>query len=109
MGNLEVSAVPQMWTTWLHGLPCQQDEEEGKRNHKLLVQFASQERPEVLGANGAHLPKILQVIVEVYKGEMVDEETSKGIGQLALKWGQGVLEANMASLSDAQRKKLGRI
>jgi len=47
----------EMWSAWLQGLPCQQDEEEGKRNHKLLVQFAFAEKPEVLGPNGANVPQ----------------------------------------------------
>merc|ERR1712194_241812 len=27
----------QMWSVWLQGLPCQEDEDEGKRNHGILL------------------------------------------------------------------------
>merc|ERR1719356_1671309 len=32
---------------WVSGLPCQEDEEEGKKNHKFLLQFVRESNPEM--------------------------------------------------------------
>merc|ERR1719284_1687760 len=39
----------QLWNAWLAGLPCQQDEQEGVRNHRHLLRLLEQERPEGIG------------------------------------------------------------
>lgn len=101
--------APELWNVWLQGLPCQEDEEEGKKNHKLLLQFVMEERLEVLGQGASNFPKLLALLVDQYKGDMVDEETNKGIQQLVLKLGQAKLEQMASGLTEKQRKKLLRV
>ena len=36
------AAQTQLWSTWLEGLPVQENEEEGVRNHKILLQPVNQ-------------------------------------------------------------------
>merc|ERR1712187_602142 len=91
----------QLWTGWLSGLPCQEDEEEGVKNHKILLQLVASEKSEVLN----QLPKLFGVLVDAYKTDMADKETSCGIAQLALKIGEGKLQQLAASLSEKQQKK----
>merc|ERR1712050_597877 len=43
------AAEAQLWSTWLSGLPCQVDDQEGIRNNKLLLQFLQQQKPAVIG------------------------------------------------------------
>merc|ERR1719277_2775370 len=59
------AASAQLWDVWLSGLPCQQDEQEGEKNHRLLVQFIQQEKPEVVGESGRNMPKLLSILVDV--------------------------------------------
>uniref|UniRef100_A0A7S2KBP1 TOG domain-containing protein n=1 Tax=Zooxanthella nutricula TaxID=1333877 RepID=A0A7S2KBP1_9DINO len=99
----------QLWSVWLNGLPCQVDSEEGIKNHRTLVRFAEAEKPQVLGEAGANLPQILAILVDVYKTEMADDDTSRGIGQLVLKIGEQRLDQVAQKLKDKQRKKLLRI
>jgi len=99
----------QLWDVWLSGLPCQEDDEEGIRNHKQLLSLLQQERPEVVGEGGKNVPKLLAVLVDVYKTDMADEETSKGIGQFLLRLGESKLESLASQFSEKQRRKLLRI
>merc|ERR1719343_1520222 len=92
----------QLWGVWLQGLPCQVDEEEGIKNHRILLRLVQAEKPHVVGEGGANLPQVLSIMVDVYKTGMADEETSKGIGQLVLKLGQQRLEQMAAQLKDKQ-------
>jgi len=95
----------QLWNVWIAGLPCQEDEEEGVKNHKILLQLVASEKSEVLN----QLPKLFGVLVDAYKTDMADKETSCGISQLALKIGEGKLQQLASSLSEKQQKKLARI
>jgi len=103
------SAQAQLWGVWLAALPCQEDEQEGVKNHKILLKLVSQQKPEIVGEGGANLPRILGIFVDMYKTEMADEETSKGIGQLLLSVGEARLEQYATQFSQKQRKKLQRI
>jgi len=102
------SGAPALWDVWLQGLPCQTDEDEGKRNHGVLLRMVQSEKPEVIGEGGANLPKVLSILVDVYKTDMVSEETSRGIGQFVVACGAR-LEQFSGQLKEKQRKKLMRI
>mmetsp|Transcript_946 Transcript_946/g.2665 ORF Transcript_946/g.2665 Transcript_946/m.2665 type:complete len:1113 (-) Transcript_946:255-3593(-) len=103
------NAAPELWKVWVSGLPCQIDDDEGKKNHELLLQLVQQEKAEVLGPGGANLGQVLNIFVEVYKTDFASEETSKGIGQLVLKVPQANLEQLAGQMKEKQRKKLMRI
>merc|ERR1712137_66042 len=66
----------QLWSTWLTGLPCQVDEQEGIRNNKLLLQFLQQQKPAVIGEGGQNIPRILMLLADAYKTEMAEEDVS---------------------------------
>jgi len=98
----------ELWNLWLNALPCQEDDTEGHRNHKALVEFVGQGKRELVGENNSNVPIVLKILVEVYKTPMTTEETDKNIGQLIVSLG-GNLESASASLSDKQKKKILRI
>jgi len=105
-----VAAVEaQMWGVWLQSLPCQEDEEEGQKNHGILLQLVQSEKLEIVGSGGANMPRVISILVDIYKTEMANDDTNKGIGQLVLKIGQAQLEGMASQLTDKQRKKLLRI
>eukprot|EP00933_Yihiella_yeosuensis_P042171 TRINITY_DN3669_c0_g4_i1.p1 TRINITY_DN3669_c0_g4~~TRINITY_DN3669_c0_g4_i1.p1 ORF type:complete len:1118 (+),score=297.78 TRINITY_DN3669_c0_g4_i1:93-3446(+) len=102
-------AAPQLWGVWLQGLPCQEDEQEGERNHKTLLKLMQAQKPEVIGEGGANVPRLFGILVDQYKTEMVDEETTKGIGAMALAIGEARLEGFASQWSEKQKKKVVRI
>lgn len=102
------SSAAQLWGVWLKGLPCQEDDDEGKKNHQALVRMVQSEKQEVIGEGGANMPQILAILIDVYKGDMASEETSKAIGQMLLAFGAR-LEQFSSALKEKQRKKLMRI
>ncbi|CAJ1359246.1 unnamed protein product, partial [Effrenium voratum] len=104
-----MSMQAQLWQVWVGGLPCREDDSEGVRNHRRLLEFIQQEKKEVVGEGGQNVPKLFGVLVDVYKTDMADEETSKGIGAFALLLGESKLESFAAQFSEKQRKKLLRI
>jgi len=99
----------QLWNTWVSGLPCQEDEQEGVKNHKMLLTMTQAENKFVVGEGGANFPKVLSILVDIYKTDMADDDTSAGIGKLVLKIPQSALEQQAAQLKEKQRKKLLRI
>jgi len=103
------TAHEELWDVWLQGLPCQEDKEEGVKNHKDLLRFVMEERPEVLKQGASNFPKVLSILVSQYKTDMVDKETNEGIQQLVRNLGQARLEQFAADLSDKQKKKLLRV
>jgi len=98
----------QMWGTWIAGLPCQEDSDEGTRNHGTLVQLVQKEKVEVVGANGEHIPQLLSILVDVYRTDMVDDVANWGIGQLLKGVGESRLEQYAGKFSEKQKKKLIR-
>lgn len=75
-----------LWSAWLGGLPCQEDEQEAERNHALLVEFVMDEKPEVVGAGGANLGQIMSILADIYEhDEMSNDEINRAIGQLVVK------------------------
>lgn len=102
------NATSQIWQVWLEGLPCQEDEQEGVKNHKHLLQLIAQEKKEVVGEGGKNLPQLIKILVDVYQTDFADQETSAAIGQLALRLGSK-LENVAPNLSEKQRKRLQRI
>mmetsp|Transcript_84291 Transcript_84291/g.217058 ORF Transcript_84291/g.217058 Transcript_84291/m.217058 type:complete len:1131 (-) Transcript_84291:51-3443(-) len=103
------AGAPELWKVWVQGLPCQMDEEEGKKNHEILLQMVQQEKVEVVGQAGANLAQVLAIFVEVYKTDMANDTTSTGIGELVLKVPQANLEQLAGQMKEKQRKKLMRI
>jgi len=103
------AAQGQLWSTWLGGLPVQEDEAEGVRNHKILLGLMEQQKPEVVGPGCANLPRLLSILVDIYKTDMVDELTSAAIGKLLVNAGEAALEKFAVSFSEKQKKKLMRI
>merc|ERR1712060_1048588 len=102
-------AEAQLWNVWLQGLPCQEDNDEGKKNHKILLELIQAQKREIIGDGGANLPQVLSILVDVYKTDIVDESTSKGIGQLVLQVGGERLEQAASNFKDQRKKKLQRI
>eukprot|EP00928_Gymnodinium_smaydae_P061449 TRINITY_DN45518_c0_g1_i1.p1 TRINITY_DN45518_c0_g1~~TRINITY_DN45518_c0_g1_i1.p1 ORF type:complete len:1116 (+),score=369.48 TRINITY_DN45518_c0_g1_i1:79-3426(+) len=99
----------RLWGVWMQGLPCQVDQAEGVKNHKMLLQAVQQQNAKVLGEGGAKLAHALGIFIDVYKTDMADEETSAGIGSVVLQLGEARLEQLAAQLKDRQKKKLLRI
>lgn len=103
------SAAPELWKVWVSGLPCQIDDDEGRKNHQILLQLVQAEKAEVLGPGASNMAQVLSIFVEVYKTDFASEETSAGIGQLVLKVPEAALQQLAGQLKEKQRKKLMRI
>merc|ERR1712039_458967 len=102
------AATLQLWGTWVAGLPCQEDTDEGVRNHGTLVQLLQKQKLEVVGPNGEKVPQLLSILIDVYKTEMVDDIANWGIGKLLSEVGEARLEQYAAKFSEKQKKKLVR-
>lgn len=98
-----------LWEVWLSGLPCQVDEQEGHKNHKALLLMIQQQVPAVVGENGANLGKLFGILIDVYKTDMADEETSVGTGKLLLSAPEASLQTWAAGYQEKRVKKLERV
>jgi hypothetical protein len=98
----------ELWSVWHGGLPCETDDEEAVKNHKLLLRLVEQQMPEVLGEGQQNLPRFLGIFIDVYKSELADDATSNGIAKLFRSAGPQ-LEKYASAFSDKQKKKVQRI
>jgi hypothetical protein len=103
------AAEPQLWSTWLAGLPCQQDEQEGQRNNKILLTLMQQQHPHVVGEGGQNAPRLLTLLADAYKTDMCEAETSAAIAQMMLGMDDAKLQQCAGALTEKQQKKLLRI
>jgi hypothetical protein len=106
--NAVASNLAQLWSVWHRGLPCEHDQEEAVKNHRLLLRLVEQQKPEVLGEGQENLPRFIGIFIDIYKSDLADDETSKGIGNLLLSAGPQ-LEKYASHFSDKQQKKAMRI
>jgi len=104
-----VGAEAELWSAWLAGLPCQEDEAEGVRNNKILLGLAQQQNVALLGEGGKNIPRIVSLLVDAYKTDMCDLETSEGTAQFLLGQGEARLEEYAAQFTARQKKKLLRV
>lgn len=70
------------------------------------MQLVQGQKAEVIGVNGAHVPKLLAILVDVHKTGMIDDIGNFRIQRLLLTVGESKLEEYAASFSKAQQKKL---
>jgi len=98
-----------LWSTWLSGLPCQEDTEEGSRNNKALLRLAQQQTPGLVGDGGRNIPRVIELLVNAYSTDFVDVETSKAIPQFLLALGEGQLQQLSSSFTPKLTKKLMRV
>merc|ERR1719171_169985 len=96
----------QLWGTWVGSLPCQEDEAEGIRNHKVLLKLMQAQKPEVVAAG---LPKLLAILIDLYKTDMSDDELSADIGKLLMAAGEAQIQSMATSFTEKQQKKIVRI
>lgn len=106
--SLPPALVSQIWSVWTAGLPCQEEETEGEKCHAGLLRLIREQRQEVIGDGQQNLPKLIQILVEIYKTDMASEALSANIGRLLADLGAN-LEVLAQGLSDTKKKKLQRI
>jgi hypothetical protein len=98
------------WGVALAKCPLRQDEEEGKKTHKILVELVLQQHQGILGANNAHLGKLLSIFAEVHSvSEISDEECDAGIEKIFKMLPQEMIKSNIANFSEKQQKKIESI
>jgi len=103
------AAEQQLWSTWLAGMPCQEDEQEGQRNNKILLMLMQQQHAHVVGEGWQNAPRLLSLLADAYKTDMCEAETSAAIAQMLLGMDDARLQQCAAALTEKQQKKLLRI
>ena len=97
------------WDLWVSRLPLKEDEEEGQITHAQLLRLVKAQHPAILGANSANLPRLLHILVQVYKRNSCSDESSTEIAQLL----GSIPESNLAQIvqqfPEKDRKKAIRI
>eukprot|EP01053_Blabericola_migrator_P000173 Blabericola_migrator_1__172@NODE_1045_length_5616_cov_254_394125_g719_i0_p1_GENE_NODE_1045_length_5616_cov_254_394125_g719_i0NODE_1045_length_5616_cov_254_394125_g719_i0_p1_ORF_typecomplete_len1112_score264_02Importin_rep_4/PF18808_1/1_8e03Importin_rep_4/PF18808_1/5_2e03Importin_rep_4/PF18808_1/1_7e21Importin_rep_4/PF18808_1/2_2e02Vac14_Fab1_bd/PF12755_7/1_7e03Vac14_Fab1_bd/PF12755_7/4_5e02Vac14_Fab1_bd/PF12755_7/13Vac14_Fab1_bd/PF12755_7/4_3e11Vac14_Fab1_bd/PF12755_7/0_0018Vac14_Fab1_bd/PF12755 len=92
-------------------LPLKQDEEEGRKVHKLIIGHLQQETSLFYGPNNAHLDKLIKMVCEIYRTDFSDDEIDESIKQLIRKIGVQVLVAssNKTDLTNSQKRGLKKL
>jgi hypothetical protein len=90
---------PSLGTVFVQNLPLEEDEEEAKEAHGLLLRLVRASDPRILGGSNANLPKLVDIMVRVLaKGELlVKPEDAAGMVTL-LKQMQGALPVEMFNM-----------
>ncbi|SCO62121.1 karyopherin beta, putative [Plasmodium berghei] len=95
---------------WLNNLPIKEDESEGRRVHKNLIDLVSQNHPLLFGKDNSNIGKIIEIFLSIYETEFSDSDCNKKIVSLISSLDQSYL-SNLAStsLTNKQSKKLNHI
>eukprot|EP00746_Dinoflagellata_sp_MGD_P117341 gnl/MRDRNA2_/MRDRNA2_53179_c0_seq1.p1 gnl/MRDRNA2_/MRDRNA2_53179_c0~~gnl/MRDRNA2_/MRDRNA2_53179_c0_seq1.p1 ORF type:complete len:1113 (-),score=329.99 gnl/MRDRNA2_/MRDRNA2_53179_c0_seq1:538-3876(-) len=113
LSQYQAAACPAGMDSWglaLAKCPLRQDEEEGKKTHKILVELVLQQHAGILGPNNAHLGKLLSIFAEVHSvAEISDNECDAGIEKIFKMLPQDLIKSNIANFSEKQQKKIETI
>lgn len=91
------------WSLVLDKMPLKNDQEEGKKSHKLMVQLLLQENPHLLGPNNCNLGKVLCCMAEIYNSEALsDKELDEQIETVFKKLPDGVLNQYQSNFTEKQ-------
>lgn len=104
------SNAQELIKIWLNNLPIKEDDAEGKRVHKNLVDLVSQNHPLLFGKDDSNIPKVVDIFLTIYETEFSDAESNKKIATLINSLDQSYLNdlANSV-LTNRQTKKLNHI
>jgi hypothetical protein len=91
---------------WVRALPLSEDDEEGICSHKQLLRLV---RAGMLGSQGEQLDRAIQVFAQIYKKEVSDEETNRGIVELFKQIGPAALAQKAAQFSQKEKNQIQRI
>ncbi|KJP87500.1 hypothetical protein AK88_02804 [Plasmodium fragile] len=95
---------------WLNNLPIKEDDAEGRRVHKNLIDLVSQNHPLLFGKDNSNTGKIIEIFLTIYETDFSDSDCNKKIASLINSLDQAYL-SNLASsaLTNKQAKKLNHI
>ncbi|BAM38794.1 importin beta [Theileria orientalis strain Shintoku] len=91
---------------WLKSLPLKQDETEGRRVHKELMELVISKNPTILGPDNANLAQLAKIFISIYETDLSSEELNKQIIQLMKHLGQEFLKQLAPSLSKRLQMQL---
>jgi len=110
MSQHQAAACPaglDCWGLALSKCPLRDDQDEGKKTHKILVELVLKQHEGILGPNFANLGKLLSIFAEVHSVEaMSDTECDAGIEKIFKTLPQDLVKSHVSSFSEKQIKKI---
>jgi len=98
------------WQLAVSKLPLQEDEEEAKKIHKIIVDLVLEQHAGLLGPNGAHIPKILSALAEVYNQEnLCTKETNANIVRIFQLLPRDNIVKYASEFTEKQQKKIEKM
>lgn len=98
------------WQMVVGKLPLQDDEDEAKKVHKAVAELLLEQHAGLLGAEQAHLGKILSALAEVYKQEnLCNEDTDAAILRIFQMLPRDNLLKLASGFSEKQQKKIEKM
>ncbi|UKJ87792.2 importin beta [Theileria orientalis] len=91
---------------WLKSLPLKQDETEGRRVHKELMELVINKNPTILGPDNSNLAQLAKIFISIYETDLSTEELNKQIIHLMKHLGQEFLKQLAPSLSKRLQMQL---
>uniref|UniRef100_A0A3B0MQ31 Importin (Karyopherin) beta, putative n=1 Tax=Theileria annulata TaxID=5874 RepID=A0A3B0MQ31_THEAN len=93
-------------TLWLKNLPLKQDETEGKRVHKELMELVLSNNQTILGADNSNLGQLAKIFISIYETDFSTEELNTLILHLMKHLGQDFLKQLSPTLSKRLQMQL---
>uniref|UniRef100_A0A0G4GAE1 TOG domain-containing protein n=1 Tax=Chromera velia CCMP2878 TaxID=1169474 RepID=A0A0G4GAE1_9ALVE len=98
------------WQLFARACPLKQDEIEGRKVHKNLMELVKQGHQDVIGGESrSHLAHIVGVFCQIYRTKMSTDELDVEIRKLLVQLGEQYLRDISPALSQRQRDKLQKI
>lgn len=96
--------APQAWNMWIKSMPLKYDVDASKQVHAQLLRLVAKEHPVFMDAN--QLPKVLQILLEVYKTKYSTKELNNDIKTAFERMGQEKIVMLCSGFKDTHKAKL---
>lgn len=108
---MEVSIVRENTEIWLHSMPEEFEEEEGKKQYSFMIWLLENYFSSFLSESQAGIMKFLKVAIEIYRSKYSSDELNTRIEQLIIKISnnpssKSIIKQLHESLPLQDRKKL---
>ena len=108
--SIHVDEVLAHWITWL---PVGEDEDEAPHIYAYFCDLVEANHPMVLGPNHANLPRVIAIVAETFRREVLDPE-SEIYGRMLnivrqVQGNQAVMEACLGQMTPDQQQALRQV
>ena len=80
--GIDCENLQELINLWVNNLPITEDHEEGRLNHKFLIEILKNDSGKILGNDFENLHKVIVIVAKIYNTDNSDDEIDKDIKEI---------------------------